>query len=275
VASLAEVFRLQGAEELERAEERYLPRTARTTRAIILGSIHGAEFGSLTDERPKCMLEVAGAPILLHVVEGYRAAGVTDIVVARGYKKQAIQLDGVGYCDNDAETEPTEGYSLFACADKVKGNCIISYGDVLFRKYIPQELMEIEDDFVVMVDTNWRESRNRERYADYVTCTEPSSRSSFRKRITLKQIAADIPLEQIHGEWMGFLKLTESGSAYLRSVLERLYADSSNRPILDMAALLRELIHCGKELRVVYTTGSWMDVDRVEDVLAAGSFQTP
>jgi choline kinase len=40
---------------------------------------------------------------------------------------------------------------------------IVSYGDVLFKKYIVQELTETDDDIVVMVDSNVSESRNRGR----------------------------------------------------------------------------------------------------------------
>src|SRR5207245_829579 len=93
VAPLAEVFRLQGASELEEAEKRYLPRHARSTRAIILAASHGKELGALTENRPKCMVTVAGAPILAHIVNTYRAAGIKDIAAIRGYKKEAVDVD--------------------------------------------------------------------------------------------------------------------------------------------------------------------------------------
>ena len=39
-----------------------------------------------------------------------------------------------------------------------------------------------------------------------------------------------------------------------------------------MHDLLTELVKRGEEIRVIYTTGCWLDVDSLEDVLAAGSF---
>jgi phosphoenolpyruvate phosphomutase len=36
--------------------------------------------------------------------------------------------------------------------------------------------------------------------------------------------------------------------------------------------LLTELVARGEKLRVVYTTGHWLDVDSVADVIAAGRF---
>src|SRR5262249_55466670 len=66
VAPLAEVFRLQGAPELEEAEKQYLPKNARATRAVVLAAARGKELGELTEARPKCMVSVSGAPLLAH-----------------------------------------------------------------------------------------------------------------------------------------------------------------------------------------------------------------
>jgi phosphoenolpyruvate phosphomutase len=272
VAPLSEVFRLQGAAELEEAEKRYLPKNADQTRAVILGAAHGPELGALTEERPKCMLNVAGSPVLSHIVNTYRAAGVKDIVVVRGYRKEAVNLDNLDYFDNDDEQEPSDAYSLFRASEAIDGHCIISYGDVLFRKYIPQELMEVDADFAVIVDTNWRESRNRYRYADYVTCSEPNSRRSFCSNVKLLNVAGDIDPARIHGEWMGFLKVSKYGAAFLRRLLAQLFVNGPLQPSLDMGALMREIIKAGKEIRVLYTTGNWLDVDSVDDVLDGSAF---
>jgi phosphoenolpyruvate phosphomutase len=36
--------------------------------------------------------------------------------------------------------------------------------------------------------------------------------------------------------------------------------------------LLTELVRNGERVRVIYTTGHWLDIDSLEDVVAAGSF---
>jgi phosphoenolpyruvate phosphomutase len=273
VASIGEVFRLQGAEELEEAEKRYLPQNAKTTRAIILGAAHGPEMGQLTDASPKCMLDVAGAPVLAHIVETYRAAGLKDITVIRGWMKDAVNVAGVEYCDNDDEKEPTEAYSLYKAVSALEGSCIISYGDVLFKKYIPMELMEVDADFAVIVDTNWRNSRNRERNAEYVTCSHPHSKHASNLYTTLVNVSEDIPPKLIDGEWMGFLKTSPAGTQFLRDLLVQLCEKGPEPKPLQMVDVLRRVIDAGKSIRVVYTAGNWLDIDRVEDVLAGSSFR--
>jgi phosphoenolpyruvate phosphomutase len=274
VAPISEVFRLQGAEELEEAEKRYLPQSAKSTRAIVLGAAHGPEMGQLTDARPKCMLDVAGAPVLAHIVATYRAAGVKDITVIRGWNKHAVILEeDVRYCDNDDESEPTEAFSLYKAMAALEGSCIISYGDVLFKKYIPLELMDVEAEFAVIVDTNWRESRNRDRYAEYVTCSKRYSRHASNQDVCLVSVSEDIPPESIDGEWMGFLKTSPTGTQFLRELLVKLCASGPQPQPLQMVDILCRIIESGKTIRVIYTAGNWLDIDRVEDVLAGSSFR--
>jgi len=272
VATLGEVFRIQGAPELTEAEKRYLPKNAATTRAIILAASKGGDLGTMTDDRPKCMVNISGKPLLAHIIDTYRAAGIKDVSVVRGYRKEAVKLDGVTYYDN-AEPESTgDAFSLYQALPALDGPCIISFGDVLFKKYIAEELTETEADFAVFVDVNWRESRNRGRYADYVTCSLDSSRRSFMEPVRLVDVSNDIEGDQIHGEWMGFLRVSAEGARFLGELLKELEREDDKLRQMNMAGLLRELLKADKEIRVAYTAGHWFDVDSVQDVIEGSTF---
>lgn len=272
VAPLGEVFRIQGAPELSEAEKRYLPKNAATTRAIVLAASQGGDLGTMTDDRPKCMVNISGKPLLTHILDTYRAAGIKDISVVRGYRKDAVKLDGVTYYDNAEPESTADAYSLYQALPALDGPCIISFGDVLFKKYIAEELTEMEADFAVFVDVNWRESRNRGRYADYVTCSLDSSRHSFLEPVGLVDVSNDIEGDQIHGEWMGFLKVSAEGARQLGTLLEQLHQEGDKLRQMNMAGLLRELLKADKEIRVAYTAGHWFDVDSVQDVIEGSAF---
>jgi len=272
VAPLGEVFRIQGAPELSEAEKRYLPKNAATTRAIILAASQGHDLGSMTDDRPKCMVNISGKPMLAHILDTYRAAGVKDISVIRGYQKDAVKLEGVTYYDNEEPESTGDAYSLYQALPALDGPCIISFGDVLFKKYIAEELTDTEADFAVFVDVNWRESRNRGRYADYVTCSLDSSRRSFMEPVRLIDVSNDIEGDQIHGEWMGFLKVSAEGARQLGALLEQLHQQGDKLRQMNMAGLLRELLKADNEIRVAYTAGHWFDVDSVQDVIEGSAF---
>lgn len=272
VAPLQEVFRLQGEHALEEAEKRYLPRHGRLTRAIVLAASQGSELGELTHDRPKSMVNIAGHPLLWHVLETYRAAGIKDLAVVRGYKKEAVNLANVKYYDNDQYATTQEVSSLASAIDAIEGDVIVSYGDVLFKKYIAQELVETDDDIVVMVDANHQESRNRGRVADYVTCSEPNSRRAFYNTVTLKSFRPEANNAEVHGEWMGIVKFSQRGSKLVADRLRALSAEPERLRSLKMPDLLQSLVQAGHPVRVIYTSGHWLDVDSVDDVLVGAQF---
>ena len=92
IAPIKELFRLQGAPELQEAEERYLPRPQDRARVIVLAASRGSALGELTEQRPKAMVQVRGKPLLGHIVAAYNAAGMKRITVVRGYRPEAVDL---------------------------------------------------------------------------------------------------------------------------------------------------------------------------------------
>jgi phosphoenolpyruvate phosphomutase len=271
VTPLQEVFRIQGEHELEEAETRYLPRHGRQTRAIVLAASQGVELGELTRERPKAMVNIGGRPLLWHILETYRSAGVKDLSVVRGYKKETVNLPNVRYFDNDRYAVTQEVSSLACALDVLEGDVIVSYGDVLLKKYIVQELVETEDDIVVMVDSDHHESRNRGRNADYVTCSEPNSRRAFYNTVTLKGFRPDDSAE-VHGEWMGIVKFSQRGTKLLADRLRALETEPERFRAMKLPELLMQFVLGGTPVRVIYTSGHWLDVDSVDDVVTGAQF---
>jgi phosphoenolpyruvate phosphomutase len=275
VAPVVEIFRLQGASELQDAEERYLPRKGEDARAIILAASRGAALGELTANRPKTMVEVRGAPLLGHIVGAYNAAGIKNITVVRGYLADTVNLPGLNFADNPDYADTNELLSLARALEADTkdddGDLYVSFGDVIFKRYILDIIAEPIDDFVIVVDTDWQESVNLGRAADYVTCTATHSRRDFYREIYLEEAGETIPESQRHGEWMGLLKVSAEGRPVLRTLVAELAAAPENRRA-KLHTLLDALIARGHRVRVVYTTGHWLDVDSLNDILAAGSF---
>ena len=221
VAPVREIFRLQGTSELQDAEERYLPKKGAGARAIILAASRGTALGDLTANRPKTMVEVRGQPLLGHIVAAYNAAGIKSITVVRGYLPDTVDLPALNYVDNPDYADTSELLSLARALeadsddgdDKAgdDGDLYVSYGDVIFKRYILDSLAEPDDPFVIVADTDWQESVNLGRAADYVRCTQAHSRRDFYREIYLEQSGETIPEDQRHGEWMGLLKVSPAG----------------------------------------------------------------
>ncbi len=272
IAPLSEVFRIQGQAELEAAEDRYLPQDTAAAGAIVLASSRGDELGSLTDDMPKTMVPIRGIPLLGHIEAAYRTAGVKQITAVRGYMRERVDVGGIEYVDNDEFDSSHEVVSLFKAIDALHGPMLVSYGDVMFKRAVISELLDVEDDFAVCVDANWRDSANRDRIADYVVCSEDYNRYSFLHRVSWLRFSHR-PDDDVTGEWMGFLRTSASGSAKLSSLLRELAESQPERfRSMSMPDLIEELVARGHDVRVLYSIGNWLDIDSVEDVVAGASF---
>ena len=274
IVSVAEVFRLQGAADLQEAEKRYLPKSSERASAIVLAASRGDELGELTTDKPKTMVSIRGMPILAHIMDAYNTVGIKDITVVRGYKKESVNLPHLTYVDNDDFTTMGELDSLLKALqakDHRNQDLIISYGDVLFNSYIPQALLQEHDDFVIFVDSDWQEKTRYTRLGGFAECTAPNSRKAFNTQIHLKQLGTTIPPDKIHGVWMGFLKVSPTGLRQVEELLPKILAVAENHKA-GMAALFQELLKNNQPIRVLYTVGHWLDINNLDDVVQAGSF---
>lgn len=282
IAPLSEVFRLQGVAELKEAETRFLPRAARSDRAIVLAATRGIELGKLTEDRPKTMVEVDGQPLLAHIAATFKSAGVHHIHVVRGYKKEAVALPGLAYVDNDRYETTGELHSLSLALDAVEaarapdagsqdGALYLCYGDVLFRRHALELLVESDADLTLVVDSHWQESANLGRAADFVSCSTPPSRRAFAEPVLLRRIDGGLPPAERHGEWTGLAKLSRSAVGAVREASSELLAGPQGAQP-EISALLNRLVAGGFEVRVAYTAGNWLDVDTLYDVIQAGKF---
>ena len=270
IVAVKEVFRIQGASELEEAEKRYLPAREEAPRALVLAAGRGKELGVLTEDRPKAMVEIAGKPLLERMVETFNQIGIRDITVVRGYHKEAIRLPNVSYVDNDEHATTQEAYSLFKGLEGLSGSVLMAYGDVLFQKFIPMELFESDSAFCIAVDPSWEKGTNEGRYRDLVTCDRPFHWSEFHQRTSLVKMSSGTPADQVHGEWMGLLKMTADGAAQLRELFAGVSEDRLRT--MRMADVFDLLIANGCPVEVVYVRGHWLDVDDLHDVVAASNF---
>ncbi len=240
----------------------------------MLAASRGTALGELTANRPKAMVEVRGQPLLGHSVAAYNAAGVKNITVVRGYLPEAFDLPALTYVDNPDYADTNELLSLKCALDATdddNSDLYVSFGDVIFRRYIVDSLAEADDDIVIAVDTDWHESVNRGRAADYVHCSEPHSRQAFYHQVLLERAGEDLDESDIHGEWMGIVRFANSALPAVRDLIDEMASDPANRAA-KLHHLFDELVRRGHRIRVIYTTGHWLDVDSLDDVLAAGAF---
>jgi dTDP-glucose pyrophosphorylase len=110
-------------------------------KAVILAAGKGTRMRDLTNALPKPMLQVQGKPILEHIVEGIRSAGVHELFIVTGYRAETVEGhfgDGsrwglrISYgrqAVQDGTGKAPEVAKDFVGADSF----ILTYGDILVR----------------------------------------------------------------------------------------------------------------------------------------------
>ena len=109
------------------------------TKAVLLAAGKGTRMKDLTNDLPKPMLEVRGKPILLHIVEGLRAAGVSQFCIIVGYKAEVVREffgDGSKFDVRITYTTQTVQDGTGRVVDLAKEFAgsdpfVLSYGDIL------------------------------------------------------------------------------------------------------------------------------------------------
>jgi phosphoenolpyruvate phosphomutase len=272
IATVAEIFRLQGAAELQAAEERYTNAGRKPASAIVLAASRGDGLDELTHNRPKVMIPVAGIPVLRHLVDNFKRQGINDICVVAGYEHESIDVQGVSLKLNEDWESTGELSSLDCALGQLGDNSVIIYGDVLFRPYILRNLLDSEADIVVTVDSSPAlEAEGNTR--DLAWCSQPDDRALFQQHVSLQQISRDPDWSERppEGRWIGMLRISGQGKNRLLDSLDHLRG-ASEFGRMGVPDLLNQLILDGHAPRVQYVTGHWLDINNLRDLERAGAF---
>ena len=273
VARLSDVFAIAGNDELAEAEERYLAKHAET-KAVVLAATRGKKLEELTEDRPKCMVDVRGKPLLHRLVGAFKDAGISEMTVVTGYKADAVNFPGIKTVENSKYDTTGEVASLVCAQDTLDGECVISYGDIMFRSHVLNQLLNCDGEIAVVIDSNWKQDNpnTTRRTMDLARCTQSYTGNYFDDSVVvLTKIDSNLKPEDVHGEWIGLIKFSESGSKLLRAEIKRMKEDGSINTA-SMNDLINRLIDGGSDPQVVYITGNWLDVNDAFDLARARNF---
>jgi phosphoenolpyruvate phosphomutase len=272
VATVAEIFRLQGADELLEAEKIYARSTRQDASAIILAASRGQGMDELTRDRPKVMIPVAGKTVLRRLVDKFKAQGINDITVVGGYRAEAIDAQGARVVVNENWENGSELGSLACALDALTDDTVLIYGDLLFRTYILNNLMDWEADLLAVVDSSPLNQAQGNKN-DLAYCSAPDDRAMYEQKVTLEQISNDAAWSgrQPDGRWIGMLRARGAGRQQLLEAVEQLRADPGFGR-MGVPDLVNRLIANGHAPQVQYVTGHWMDINNLEDLQRAGDF---
>lgn len=272
VATVPEIFRLQGADELLEAEKIYARSARQDTSAIILAASRGRGMDELTQNRPKVMIPVAGKTVLRRLVDKFKAQGINDITVVGGYHSEAIDVQGASMVVNDDWESSDELVSLSSALDAIANDTVLIYGDLLFRTYILNNLMDWDADLLVVVDSSPLDEAQGNKN-DLAFCSAVDDRAMYQQKVSLEQVSNNrnwggrCP----DGRWIGMLRARGDGKSHLLEALDQLRGEDGFEG-LAVPDLINRLVQNGHAPQVQYISGHWMDINNMDDLQRAGDF---
>lgn len=266
VVSVSEIFRLQGAEELELAEDKYLPTTGKKVNSVVLAASQGS-LGELTKDTPKTLLEVNGKSLLATQVEEFNKLGIKDVTVVRGFMKDKVRLSNIKTVDNDDYASTKELYSLYLAKDQFKDNTVVSYGDIIYKEYVLHELLNDQNNITLIVDADYEVGENK----DFVKASSKYDRTNYQGTAQFVAMASDMKTDEINGEFIGLWKVNKTGAQQVVEALETL-SKSSNFKSMTCTDLFNEIAK-KHTIAVKYISGAWLDVDTIVDFQKAGKLR--
>lgn len=119
-------------------------------KAVILAAGKGTRMKDLTQEVPKPMLHVQGQPILEHIIEGLKTAGVTEFCIITGWRAEVVEThfgDGSRFGCRIVYARQTVQDGTGKAAEPAReflggSDFFLTYGDILVR---PETYRDMRD----------------------------------------------------------------------------------------------------------------------------------
>jgi L-glutamine-phosphate cytidylyltransferase len=232
-------------------------------KAIILAAGRGSRMKNLTEERPKCLVELRGVPLLDWQLAALREAGIEQIAIVTGYRRELLADRGLVEFHNPRWRE-TNMVSSLDCARKwlETGDCIVSYSDIFYSAEAVKLLMKSQAALAVVYDPKWLDLW-QQRFVDPLLDAE-----TFR--LNPDQTLAEIgkppkSMEEVQGQYMGLLRFIPEGWAEVLRIRGGLPLTECDR--MHMTGTLQKVIEAARiPIAAIPYSGEWGEVDSVEDL---------
>lgn len=241
-------------------------------KAIILAAGEGKRLRPLTDEKPKCLVELFGKSLLEWQIEVFRSCNVKDIAIVTGYHNEKIVFPNLTYFHNKKYDKTNMLESLLCARSFLTGDVIVSYGDIIFEKKVLEELIKSKFDLSVTVDKNWKnlwERRFKEPLIDAESLV--IDKSSFISDIGQKVSR----IEDICAQFIGLMKFSEQALIEILAFYDKVKNQSKNgkNPLNSsltleksfMTDFIQGLIKNGEKVAPVIVKNGWLELDSLKD----------
>jgi len=249
-------------------------------KAIVIAAGRGRRLMPYTDQMPKCLVPVDGRSILGVQLDAFRAHGVRDIVIIRGYLGDVLGAragelgGGVRFLENPDWEHNNILESLFCAEEEIDGPVLLTYSDIIFTPEVVRRLVASEGDICLIIDRAFRDV-----YVGRSDHPLPEAEvSDLDERGLVRRVGKRaLPPEDAYGEFIGLAKLSAAGAGWMRDAwreLQGAYRGRETEPFQRapsfraayLTDILQHLIEAGRPVHPVAIDGEWREIDTVQDL---------
>jgi choline kinase len=247
-------------------------------KAIIIAAGRGRRLMPYTDQMPKCLVPVDHRTILDIQLEAFRAHGVDEVVIIRGYLGDVLgERDlgpGVRFVENRDWEHNNILESLFCAEQEIDGPVLLTYSDIIFTPEVVGRLVAASGDICLIIDRAFRDIY--EGRSDHPLPEAEVSDLDDRGKVRRVGKRA-LPPDEAYGEFIGLARLSAEGARWMRDAWQGLQAEYRGResapfqraPSFRAAYLtdmIQHLIEAGRPVEPVAIDGEWREIDTVQDL---------
>jgi len=228
---------------------------------IVLCAGRGGRLSPLTDTLPKCLLTFDGKTILERCLDGLRKAGVGDIFLVVGYRRELIErfvrdrgYAGITFIVNENFARTNTAVSLNLALKQAAADLVVVNGDVLFDQTILTDLVSLPASHGAAID------------ADIPLDGEEVKIIARGDRIV--RIGKDLDPGESLGEAIGMYKIGRESISELIRIYDALERKGELRHFFEKGFdLLPGAEPIGEKPFGVFLTGGrpWIEIDTLED----------
>ena len=228
-------------------------------KAVLLAAGRGTRMRELTQDLPKPMIEVRGKPVLQHIVEGLRDAGIRRFLIIVGYRADAVQNflgDGLRYkIDIQYATQVAQDGTgrVVNLARNFVGDSpfVLAYGDILVAPENYKRIVDLADDVEALISVTRGEDVSK---GGAVFLNDKFELVDLRE----KSKPGEATSPWYNAGLYAFRPSIFDFTAKLKP---------SPRGEYELTDAIRELAQSGKKAKALELTGEWADV-RDPEILA-------
>jgi len=222
--------------------------------AIIVAAGEGRRLRPLTVDQPKALLKIGGQSLISRSVELLVDAGVSDIAVVVGYRKEMIRDHLAGYpvtCYFNPFYRITNNMaSLWFAQAALKDGFLYLHSDLIYDPRLLQQLIGSRQPDTLLVEQK--------------VCVE----EDMKVKVAGGHLAAsskEIPLEEAFGEWTGLARFS---APFGRKLFDQigLLLEEGHLQAYDTQAFT-ELAKAGHTIEILaFTALPWVEIDTPDDL---------